>query len=204
MQNEEALQLSKIVVGLLLVLAGVIFATVRVVQSLSEQKAQTQLLQEREHLLYTDALTGFYNRNHFSHRAEALRAGHYPQAVLVADLNNLKRVNDTLGHAAGDALIVAFALALREQFPGAKLFRMGGDEFLVLVDGMSEAQLVEAIRQLQDRCTRPVEGGAVPSAAIGYAIRYGDGDGLDAAIAAADARMYHAKTQIGGRRASDA
>lgn len=209
LRNEESMKLTNIVIGLLVTLLVILFVTVKIVSSLVEQKAQTQILKEREHLLYIDALTGFYNRNYFSHQADALQGGSYPQALLMADLNNLKRVNDASGHAAGDALIAAFSRCLRSQFPTATLFRMGGDEFLAIVDDMSEVQIVAAIEQLQQRCAQAGQdlpnggGGVSPSAAIGYAIRNSNRDALDPLIAEADERMYQIKAQTKKRRAGD-
>jgi len=205
LQNEESRQLVMIVVGLVLALCAILFVTIRIVRSLSEQKAKTQILQEREHLLYTDTLTGFHNRNYLSHVKEKLENGVFPQAVMVADLNNLKRVNDGSGHAAGDALLVLFASLIRQQFPKGSLFRVGGDEFLVVLNNTSEAQAAQGIEQLQMRCRETGHAGAggellCPSAAMGYAIRNTAQDVLDDVMRVADQRMYEAKALMKKRR----
>lgn len=210
LRNVESQKLWLVVAGLALALVAILLVTVRIVYSAAQHKAQAQILLERETLLYSDPLTGFFNRNYFSHHADALQHGHYPQALVVADLNNLKRVNDASGHAAGDALIKLFAQCMREQFPGAVFFRMGGDEFLALLDRTNEDQVVNGIGQLGKRCSgakhAPTGGGAEvsPSAAIGYAIRHADENNLDAAIAIADERMYKIKALAKKRRADDA
>lgn len=205
LRNEESRQLSSIVIGLAFALAVILFLTVRIVRSLAEQKAQTRFLKEREQLLYTDVLTGFHNRNYFSHNADTLQRGEYPQAIVVADLNNLKRVNDAYGHAAGDALLRLFASYIRELFPEGKAFRIGGDEFIILLDRTTKEVAIKGIEALQSSCRtfgHTVKDGQViyPSAAMGYAIRNHDQERLDDLIARADERMYQAKARMKKRR----
>ena len=205
LRNEESRQLGSVVIGLALALGVILFVTVRIVRSLSDQKAQTRFLKEREQLLYTDVLTGFHNRNYFGHNAEALQKGEYPQAILVADLNNLKRVNDAYGHAAGDALLRLFAAYIRELFPEGNVFRIGGDEFIILLDRTSKEAALKAIEALQAKCDKVgytvKDGQAIhPSAAMGYAIRNHDQERLDDLIARADERMYQAKARMKKRR----
>ena len=205
LRNEESRQLGSVIIGLVFALAIILFVTVRIVRSLANQKAQTRFLNEREQFLYTDVLTGFHNRNYFSHQAEALQKGVYPQAILVADLNNLKRVNDAHGHAAGDALLRLFAAYIRELFPEGEVFRIGGDEFIILLNRTSKEAAVKAIEALQSSCQtfgHTVKNGQViyPSAAMGYAIRNHDQERLDDLIARADERMYQAKARMKKRR----
>lgn len=205
LRNEESRQLGMIVVGLLVTLVAILLVTGKIVFSLADQKAQTVLLKEREQLLYTDALTGFYNRNCFSHRTDELQKGLCPQTILMADLNNLKRVNDSDGHASGDALLVRFATVLRESFPGGNIFRLGGDEFLVILNNTPEAQVAAAVEVLKTRCQEarhPLAGGDdIPlSAAVGFVVRHDAHEMLDDVIRVADRRMYEAKAQMKKRR----
>jgi diguanylate cyclase len=203
LKNEENQRLALIAAALAAALVAILLVTIKVVRSLAAQKNQTLLLEQREHLLYTDALTGFHNRNDFSHRRALLQQGNYPQAVLIADLNNLKPVNDAFGHAAGDAILVMFANAIRAVFPQAHCFRLGGDEFLVIVDHTATDQMDERVQALHARCLQ--QGHAVigktihASAAVGYAMRHSDQDALDACMASADARMYEAKVEAQNR-----
>ena len=205
LQNEQNKRLALIVAGLAAALIVILMATVRIVRKLTEQKAQTLLLKQREHLLYTDALTGLYNRNYFSHTRSSLRHAGTPQAVLIADLNNLKPVNDAYGHAAGDAILVSYAACLRTVFPQANCFRLGGDEFLVIVDDTTPEAMDRHIQALQVCCQQQgytVMGVTLyPSAAVGYAMRHTEQDALDACMAIADARMYEAKIAAHNRGA---
>ena len=205
LRNEANRRLILIVVFLLVALLGILMLVIKVVRKLAEQKARTQFLTEREHFLYTDTLTGFHNRNYFSDRAEQALRADYPQAVVVADLNNLKRVNDRYGHAAGDALLLMFAGLVREQWPEGHVFRMGGDEFLIVLPATDEAQALAGMEGLRQRCLRarlpaaPEEWGA-PSAALGHAMRDSAALALAHCIAQADQRMYQAKAQMKKRR----
>ncbi|MDI6101110.1 bifunctional diguanylate cyclase/phosphodiesterase [Actinoplanes sp. NEAU-A12] len=105
-------------------------------------RENTRLLRERResearlrHETTHDPLTGLANRALFRHRIdEALAAG--PAAVLLADLDEFKTVNDSLGHDAGDGLLVAFARVLQDAAgPDAEVARLAGDEFAVLLPG---------------------------------------------------------------------
>ncbi|MBS1155060.1 MAG: hypothetical protein H6R07_984 [Proteobacteria bacterium] len=199
--NEQNRRLTWVVAGLVAILAVIMAVTIKIIHSLANQKAQTQILKEREHLLYMDALTGFHNRNYFAHTQAAMQYGAFPQAILVADLNNLKPVNDAHGHAAGDALLVLFAAFLRATFPEGNVFRIGGDEFLIILNRTQEDQVIPAIESLMKRCeaARQELGGTMsirPSAAIGYCMRGSVGESLDGCIKQADARMYEAKASM--------
>ncbi|APW43257.1 diguanylate cyclase [Rhodoferax saidenbachensis] len=209
LRNETNMQLLKLVGALGLALVAIVLVVIAVVRKLVAQKAATQFLTEREHLLYTDTLTGFYNRNYFSQKVDPQPLGVYPQAVVVADLNNLKHVNDVYGHAAGDTLLVRFADQVRAQWPQGACFRIGGDEFLIVLANSSEEQVLVDLEAFRLRCQgasyaapdgNPIE----PSAAMGYALRASADTSLDKCIAEADARMYQAKAQMKKRRAEDA
>ncbi|MET4720290.1 GGDEF domain-containing protein [Bradyrhizobium japonicum] len=95
---------------------------------------------ENSHRAHHDALTGLLNRAGF---VEALGArlgadAERPFAVMFFDLDNFKPINDTFGHAAGDAVLKAVAGRVRRALPdGAVVARMGGDEFVALVDGLT-------------------------------------------------------------------
>ena len=88
-----------------------------------------------EQMAATDALTGLYNRSHSLDlmKKRMQQCPDMPNAVVYMDLDNFKSVNDTLGHAAGDSLLICVADAMREYFgEDAVLGRIGGDEFILM------------------------------------------------------------------------
>lgn len=137
---------------------------------------------------YIDYLTHIYNRNALERDLENVNRdsrGWY----IMADLNNLKVVNDTIGHSAGDELLQGFA-ALLEQVAGnnGRVYRQGGDEFVVLY--MQDAQ--EFAQKLAERCRECNQSRNVPiSYAIGYC-GFGEEDFIDMA----DQRMYENKRKV--------
>ncbi|MFC7868517.1 diguanylate cyclase domain-containing protein [Streptomyces murinus] len=117
--------------------------------------AQTERLEEARRLAYTDALTGLANRRAVdTHLDEALERHRVDGAVVslvVCDLNGLKRVNDTKGHAVGDRLLERFGSVLSlcgAMVPGALAARLGGDEFCLLAVGPAADDVVKAADEL--------------------------------------------------------
>lgn len=98
---------------------------------------------------YTDTLTGLANRLRWNELMRDDVQIPEPFGILVMDLNGLKRSNDTLGHEAGDRMIFHFANILRNTMPGSSVIcRWGGDEFSVLLTGISRSQLDSHIQAL--------------------------------------------------------
>jgi diguanylate cyclase (GGDEF)-like protein len=192
------------VAALVLVVLARQYVTVR------ENQELTRAVQQREvqlhHLAFHDPLTGLANRalfldrlEHALDRAERTRQ---PVSVAFVDLDGFKAVNDSLGHAAGDALLVGVAGRLRGALRSADtLARLGGDEFAVLVEQGDDA--TRAARRLLGTLREPfhVHGRAVAvSASIGVAtVEAGHDARTDAATRAAtllhraDVAMYAVK-----------
>lgn len=95
-----------------------------------------------QHLSYHDQLTGLGNRHAMRAYVQTLQPGQ-PLGVLFCDVTGLKETNDTLGHAAGDDLLVRAANCLRAVFPQAGLFRIGGDELVVVCTQSSQKEELE-------------------------------------------------------------
>ncbi|HXZ58757.1 MAG TPA: EAL domain-containing protein [Steroidobacteraceae bacterium] len=181
--------------------------------ALDEQKRLEVHALELERLAYTDALTGLPNRQRCVATASRLfseaAAARETVAVLYLDLNGFKRINDTFGHAIGDAVLKVVADRLehtlaptRARYPLLSLARFGGDEFVVLLRhakaGAAGAELGrELVRALQEPVGyNGLEFYAAPS--IGIACYPGDGTDVTTVFKHADVAMYHAKQGSGG------
>ena len=81
-----------------------------------------------------DALTGLFNRTAWNKKLEEINSKREKVRVVFSDLNNLKRTNDVLGHNAGDELINKFTNILKSVFINDEIFRIGGDEFVVVIE----------------------------------------------------------------------
>jgi diguanylate cyclase (GGDEF)-like protein len=139
-------------------------------------------------------LTGALNRNEMNNFVDALSDGRISPGksvgVLFADLNGLKRVNDSQGHAAGDALIRAAYRVLRDVFKDEEIFRAGGDEFTVIVPGTTPGDMAAKARLVDQRAARE---GAV-CFALGFHVE-ADCRDVRAALRRADENMYENKRQ---------
>lgn len=137
----------------------------------------------------TDELTGLANRRGWDlaiQEEDAALGGLGSNAmVLVIDLDGLKRLNDTAGHAAGDELIKRSAMVLQQQLRDVDVIaRLGGDEFAVLARGFSEEVAAKVVTRL-----RAAFDEAGVGASLGYAMRRTHGR-LESALHAADQQMY--------------
>ncbi len=149
-----------------------------------------------------DALTGLPNRSHvmqrFDEAVERIRDASDQAALLFVDLDHFKNVNDTLGHAAGDALLVEVARRLRASVRNSDLVaRLGGDEFLLLLVGPDIRTEIEQVRaRLMHKMADPVAlmGHSVHiTPSVGVALYPQDGTDVQTLLRNADLAMYTAK-----------
>lgn len=112
------------------------------------------LLDRLKILSSKDMLTGVLNRNEMNAKIDTLSGENYINdrtvGIVFADLNGLKRVNDTYGHTAGDALLKDAAKALEEVFPAESIYRAGGDEFTVILTGVTAKELEKKVADLRE------------------------------------------------------
>jgi diguanylate cyclase (GGDEF)-like protein len=189
--------------------------TVGVVGTIQDATERTHAIQQIHRLAYYDVLTELPNRSRFHEKlAETLdmaRRTGKSFAIMFLDLDQFKRINDTLGHAVGDDLlrIIAQRLTrvLRVEDPaGARgkaverdVCRQGGDEFIVLLNGVAtEEQAARAANRVIETLAQPIAIGASEvfvSASIGVVMFPRDGEDLDTLLKNADVAMYHAKSE---------
>jgi diguanylate cyclase (GGDEF)-like protein/PAS domain S-box-containing protein len=156
------------------------------------------------HLAHHDALTGLLNRNAFMERLDALmtsgRAGDAKGALLFIDLDHFKRVNDSLGHLAGDVLLQTLAQRLTGLLRSSDVVaRFGGDEFMVLLPGaLPLVDVQEVAQKLLAALGAPVtlEGRAISvTPSVGIALYPQHAATPADLVKHADAAMYEAKRQ---------
>jgi len=168
---------------------------------------QAQLRYEAIH----DALTALPNRTYFQERLaatleQARTAPDAVYAVLFIDLDEFKSINDSLGHIAGDALLIAIADRMRRTIAEDDFIaRIGGDEFAVLLARRSDlSQVQDAVEVIQEALVAPmlIDGRAVyNTASIGIAIVATGDENIEDVLRNADTAMYHAKSLGRGRHA---
>ncbi|WP_433290896.1 putative bifunctional diguanylate cyclase/phosphodiesterase [Actinoplanes sp. CA-030573] len=166
-------------------------------------RENAHLLDRLDHSATHDALTGLPNRALFHDRLAAAldpaRPGR-PVSVALIDLDDFKTVNDTLGHGAGDALLIAVAARLSAAVrPGDTVARLGGDEFVVLLDNVTGADAENTARRMIAALAEPVLADGhdlLVRASIGIATGRGGDHGADL-LRRADIAMYAAKNVSG-------
>ncbi len=155
----------------------------------------------------TDSLTGLANRTaaleHLVVLSSQARLARVHSAVVFLDLDGFKSVNDTQGHAEGDRILGEIGARLRDACPDEFVARIGGDEFIVLINGVSDQDEVTALaRRLIEIVSAPCAGSGgqlfTISASAGVSFVDGTRDPLDC-IAQADSAVYHAKESGRGR-----
>ena len=152
------------------------------------------LLDRLKVLSSKDMLTGVLNRNEMNNYVDKLsdeeRKEKTSVGVVFVDLNGLKRVNDDLGHTAGDTLLKDAAKAMEEVFPADTIFRAGGDEYTVIMLGVSQDDLNAATKKLREVSGKYER----VSFAIGSCVD-ADSHNVREALKIADQRMYEDKRE---------
>ncbi len=154
-------------------------------------------------LAYKDVLTGLANRAAFEEEMDSYRVGKKEEAVLVAlDLNDLKRINDTYSHRAGDAALVSAAGYIREFFTDiGKCYRIGGDEFCVICTGVAQNDIAQTAQEMAEAMASANKAREIP-VELAYGVsRYARGvSSVDDAMNFADKQMYVCKARMKASR----
>ncbi|MGW6604925.1 diguanylate cyclase domain-containing protein [Streptomyces sp. NPDC055036] len=167
--------------------------------------AQTERLEEVRRLAFTDPLTGLANRRAVDVRLDEAIGRHREEgavvSLVVCDLNGLKRVNDTQGHAAGDRLLERFATLLSvcgARLPGALVARLGGDEFCLLTVGPTSDEVLAVAADLCERAAGLDLGEGVACGIASTGDPIGEVPSARRLFRLADAAQYRAKAARAG------
>jgi Amt family ammonium transporter len=173
---------------------------VYIYQDISERKAFEEQI---THQAFHDSLTCLPNRSLFAERLEralarSRRRGEYQYAVLMIDLDKFKAVNDSLGHAAGDMLLVEIAERLKSCMRSVDtVARLGGDEFAVILEEFkAKREVISVAERIHETLKRPFTlcGAEVfPGASIGIVLRTKEYHSAEDILRDADIAMYRAK-----------
>jgi len=174
--------------------SGVIIGVIGIAHDITSRKdIEVSLRHDSTH----DILTGLYNRAFFTEELQRFAKGRmFPLSIVMADINGLKTVNDSLGHEAGDHLIRLAARIILEAFRAEDIVaRIGGDEFAVLLPSTAVTVAEEAVERLKN-CPELCNGQV--SIAFGIASAASK-DQLEEALKVSDERMYQDKSTQKGR-----
>ncbi|MGY1839521.1 MULTISPECIES: putative bifunctional diguanylate cyclase/phosphodiesterase [unclassified Modestobacter] len=180
---------------------GVGAGFVGTIEDITERLAfEARLAHQANH----DPLTGLPNRTLLAdHVSTWFVPGAGGLACIFLDLDNFKVVNDSLGHAAGDELLVEVASRLRATVrPGDLVARFGGDEFVIVCQQVSEADAVALAERIGAQLRRPVRLGGVdlrPQASVGVTVQTAEHQAAEELIRDCDIAMYQAKSSGKGR-----
>ena len=166
---------------------------------LSAEIANDQNIRKMKIMSSTDLLTGVFNRNAMNNRisedVNGINLIKKPFGVFFIDVNGLKTINDTQGHLAGDNLLKDVAAALKElKGKNIEIYRVGGDEFLIITPGTDPSEFLKLEEELKKNCERPNRA----HFAVG-SCHSGDHDDIRKAMQIADARMYEVKEEYYSR-----
>ena len=171
---------------------GNIIGIVGIVDNVTER---VRLEKRVEELSVIDGLTGVYNRNYLKYRVEEKKKKLiFPFTVIISDCNYLKKVNDQYGHEYGDILLKIVADTLKEEMPeDSPVIRMGGDEFMILGNGITEEKASELMANIRESLKRKSKEKLPLSLAMGsYTVQNKDFS-FDEICHEADLRMYEDK-----------
>ena len=174
---------------------GNIIGIVGIVDNVTER---VRLEKKVEELSIIDGLTGVYNRNYLKYKLEEKKKKLiFPFTVIMSDCNYLKEVNDQFGHEYGDILLKIVAGTLKEEMPeDSPVIRMGGDEFMLLGNGIAEEKAFELMANIRESLKRKSKDKIPLSLAMGsYTVQSKDFS-FDEVCHEADLRMYADKKRL--------
>lgn len=175
---------------------GQVIALEGIIIDLTDRKRKED---EILYLNYHDVLTGLYNRRYFDEKIELLsKENDFPISIIIGDINGLKQINDALGYFHGDELIIAISKIMNGYItePGI-VARTGGDDFSILLPGVSNAEANNLMMQIESDCNEYIsEAKNVmyhTSISLGCATKTNERDSLVSTIKNAEDNLYRNK-----------
>jgi diguanylate cyclase (GGDEF)-like protein len=157
---------------------------------ISEQK---RIQEELRYLSTHDALTGVFNRTYFEAEMDRLQKGRrFPVSIIMLDMDELKRINDTYGHVQGDKLLQTVAALVKGILRADEVFaRIGGDEFAILLPRAESSGARQVITRIKDQLDQNASdnGNKLIKISIGIGVA-NEKEDLNEALKRADANMY--------------
>ena len=151
-----------------------------------------------EYLSFHDKLTGLYNRRYFEEEIKRLDTPRQlPISIIMADINHLKKVNDTYGHRDGDRLIKRSAEILQNSCRKEDILaRWGGDEFIIMLTNAGETETKEVIKRIENaQAGKKINDEIQISIALGFFIKSNKSQKIEKIIEKADRNMYENKSK---------
>ena len=170
-----------------------------------EAKNKEKVIDEISMEAFKDPLTSVGNKNAYNKRVkeieEKLKAGDYEFAIVMVDVNGLKKINDNHGHSCGDIYLQGCCHFICEVFKRSPVFRIGGDEFVAILHGEDYEDREEKVKELRAEFENSFNNSDTPdwlrySAAVGMAINDQEGDTVETVFKRADDNMYAEKTKF--------
>ena len=172
-------------------------------EALGREASQREELGFTRHMAYTDSLTGVKTKNAYILAEEKInkRIGNgevEKLGIAIFDLNDLKNINDTHGHNAGDQAIIKACHLVCEVFKHSPIYRVGGDEFVVILESEDYDRRLSLIQEFNKRIETNIKNeGVVVSAGLAIYVKDEDKD-LNSIFKKADANMYEHKKYLKG------
>jgi len=167
------------------------------IESIRDISQRKHYEEQLRYLSLHDKLTGLYNRNYFEEEIRRIENSRFsPTGLLMCDVDGLKLVNDTLGHDAGDKLLISVARVIEKCFRADDIVaRVGGDEFSIIMLRSSDAVVEAACQRVREAVDKYNSNNPdIPiSLSIGFAVRNAPSLSMHEVFQAADNNMYREK-----------
>ena len=150
---------------------------------------------EIEYLSFHDQLTGLYNRRFYEEELRRLDTPrNLPLTIVMGDVNGLKLINDSFGHAMGDELLIKTAEVIKAGCRADDIIsRVGGDEFVILLPQMDALEAEQIIKRITDLAAKEKVGSIGVSISFGFETKQEEGDGIQEVFKKAEDHMYNNK-----------